>query len=467
MTRPASDHASLRRARTAAAALATALAAALGAALAARPAVAQPGVLGTRGARDTLRLAAVRAQALARDPRARTPGLQARAAALRLRTIAREALPALGVNGQAQLQSQVTRLPIDLPPGLTGGRGLPVPPHDTYDAHLRAELALVDPTRRARTEAARAELAEAQAGVEPARYALRPQVDAAFFGAALAGARAGVLAASLADLDARRAQAERQRRAGAALPGEVAALAAELLARRQELSALDADRAAALVTLGDLTGRAVAADAVLALPDDAALADAVAAARAAADTLRARPEFAAFARRRERLGRQGDVAAAGTRPRLSAYARTGVGRPGLNVLSNRFQGYALGGVQVQWTPLEWGRVDRERAALAAERAIVDADEAAFRESLTRATRADLAAYDRLSAALATDDSVVALRAAVLREAAARYREGVVTAAEYVDRETDLTAARLTRAAHRVERARAGVAVLTTLGLEVR
>jgi hypothetical protein len=37
----------------------------------------------------------------------------------------------------------------------------------------------------------------------------------------------------------------------------------------------------------------------------------------------------------------------------------------------------------------------------------------------------------------------------------------------VDRETDLTAARLTRAAHRVERARAGVAVLTTLGLEVR
>jgi outer membrane protein TolC len=193
----------------------------------------------------------------------------------------------------------------------------------------------------------------------------------------------------------------------------------------------------------------------------------VAAARAAADTLRARPEFAGFAARRERLARQADAVGAGTRPRLNAYARAGYGRPGLNFLSDRFQAYWLGGVQVQWAPFDWGRTGRDREALAVERALADADEAAFRAQLARATRGDLAAMDRLARAIAVDDSIIALRAEVLREATARYREGAITTAEYVARESELLAARRTQAVHRVELARARASYLTTLGLEVR
>jgi hypothetical protein len=93
---------------------------------------------------------------VARDPRTRAPALQAERAALQLRSIAREALPGVTVGGQAQYQSQVTRLPLQLPPALTGGAALPVPPNETYDAQLRAEAPLVDPTRRARMAARRA-----------------------------------------------------------------------------------------------------------------------------------------------------------------------------------------------------------------------------------------------------------------------------------------------------------------------
>jgi outer membrane protein TolC len=75
--------------------------------------------------------------------------------------------------------------------------------------------------------------------------------------------------------------------------------------------------------------------------------------------------------------------------------------------------------------------------------------------------------DRLSRTLVVDDSIIALRAEVLREAAARHREGALTAAEYVDRQTGLLTARLTQVAHRIELARARVDYLTTLGLEVR
>ena len=49
----------------------------------------------------------------------------------------------------------------------------------------------------------------------------------------------------------------------------------------------------------------------------------------------------------------------------------------------------------------------------------------------------------------------------------RYGEGVVTSAEYVDRQTDVLAARISRALHRVELAQARERFLTALGVEVR
>jgi outer membrane protein TolC len=180
-----------------------------------------------------------------------------------------------------------------------------------------------------------------------------------------------------------------------------------------------------------------------------------------------RPEPERFERMRDVLARQADVAGAETKPRVSAFVRGGVGRPGLNMLSTRAESYWLGGVQVQWNPLDWGRSTRERQVLALERDAVSADAAAFRDALRRQTESDVAALDRLERVLASDDEIVALREQIAREATSRFRESTITAAEYVDRQTDLLTARITRGLHRVELAQARANYLTTLGLQVR
>ena len=69
--------------------------------------------------------------------------------------------------------------------------------------------------------------------------------------------------------------------------------------------------------------------------------------------------------------------------------------------------------------------------------------------------------------LASDDEIIALRERIAAEARARYAEAVITSAEFVDRETDVLAARLTRSTHRVELAQARARFLTTLGIETR
>jgi outer membrane protein TolC len=72
---------------------------------------------------------------------------------------------------------------------------------------------------------------------------------------------------------------------------------------------------------------------------------------------------------------------------------------------------------------------------------------------------------RLDSALALDDRIVALRERIDAETHAKLREGVVTAADYVDKSSDLLAARLTQVQHRVELAQARTTFLTTLGVE--
>ena len=124
-------------------------------------------------------------------------------------------------------------------------------------------------------------------------------------------------------------------------------------------------------------------------------------------------------------------------------------------------------MQLEWTPWNWGTTAREREVLAIQQQVVATEEAAFAERVRRTTAGDLATIDRLERALASDDTIIALRERILRETRLRFTEGVVTSAEWVDRQTDALAARLARATHRVELAQARARFLTSVGIEVR
>lgn len=409
--------------------------------------------------RDSLRLGALHADAARRDPRARQLELLGAQSALRQRDIDVERLPSIGFVGQAQYLSDVPSVPIRLP-----GAVPPTPPNDQYDAYATARQRLYDPTRGARRDVERARLEESRARVRTSVYATRQAVNDAFFGALLLQAQARDVETGIADLEAQLRVATQRVREGAALPGEAAAIEAELLRRRQSLDAIVAERGATLAVLSDLTGRDIAPGDALAIPDIAAEA---ARARAGLDALRARPEYEQFASARELVARQREAAAARDLPRVSAFGRAGYGRPGLDPLNTAFDSYWLAGLQVEWAPWTWGATGREREVLAIQQQIVASDEAAFTEGVRRAVTRDLAAMDRLEATLRADDAIIALRERILREARLRFAEGVVTSAEYVDRETDALNARLARSTHLVELAHARARFLTLVGIEVR
>jgi len=410
--------------------------------------------------RRTLQLAALQRAAVDGDPRTRELALEQQQSDLRLRNISSGRLPAVTAEGLAQYQSDVPTAPFALP----NGQPLFAPPKATYDGHLRIDQRIVDPSLSAQSAVERAQLDENQARVRTALYARRQIVNDAFFAAALLQQRAATLDAAVADLEARLREAETRVREGAALPADAAAVEATLLQRRQDAAAVRADRKAALARLAKATGETIGEDDVLALPETAA---AVAEARRAPEELRSSPEYAQFSRSRDRIAQQQSAAAAQDLPRVSAFARVGYGRPGLNFISDQPETYGLAGVQLQWKALNWGTTGREREALALQQQIVDADQAAFTQSVSEAIESDLATIDRLRDTLATDDRIVLLRESIDRSMKTRLDEGVVTAADYLDRSAELLQARFNRAGHEVELAQASARFLTTLGVEVR
>jgi outer membrane protein TolC len=410
---------------------------------------------------DSLKLSTLYQDALRSDPRARQFDLHTYQTRLRLRNVDADRLPAFALQGQGQYQSDVTTFPFLSPTG----QPLVTPPHDSYDAFLSVQQRVFDPTMSPRRAAERAQLAESQARVKTSLFGLRQEVNESFFTAVLLQERLREVDAIILELEARLKETEARVQEGVALPGDVASIKAVILQRRQDQIELRTTRRAALKVLSELVGREITEETPLALPNVSA-ADVTHALNNLA-TLRARPEYDQFASARERLARQAALVTAQERPRVSAFGRAGYGRPGLNMMNDKFDTYWLAGLQVQWAPWNWGSGNREREAIAIQQKVVEADEAAFTETLQRAIQRDIATIERLDSVLVLDDEIVSLREQVDKEAQIRFQEGVITAADYLDRNTDVLQARLARTAHRVERAQSYVRILTTLGLEIK
>ena len=416
------------------------------------PAGPPPDTLGPAG----LTLVEARAAAAGRDPRAVQPGALARAARLRIEAVRREALPQFALTAQATLQNEAPTVPITLP----NGAEPPAAPLEQARAQVEADWAVYDGGRReARVALEEARLAEGTAGAEAALDALRDAATETFFGALLLDARAETLGLVVDDLAARLRVLRRQADAGAALGAHADALEADLIRARQQADEAAAERRAALRVLADLTGLPLDSATTLALSDGewAPGAEEI-------EAVGARPELDRFAAQARRADAEAALARSAARPTLGLFGQAGVGRPSpFDFLSDDVGAFALAGVRLRWAPFDWGRSRREAAAARLQAEVARSEADAFRRQLARETEDDRAQIGRLRRALALDGRAVQLREEALRVARRQFDEGVLLPDAYTDRLTDLAAARLDEARHRIELARAQARLLSTLG----
>jgi len=408
---------------------------------------------------DTMRLAELRDAAVRNDPRTAQVVLRVEALELQRENLRAERLPVVGVRAEGARQSDV----MVLPGAVDGGRV--TPPRDRFQVAVDANQLIYDGGLLARREAVEAARhAEALAALEAALYALRAEVNAAFFAVLMLQARESEFQLLVQDLETRLGETRAAVREGAALAGDTAAIESERLAALLRIDETYAERRAAQAVLSQLTGRPVSDQDVLALPNQAQLVAQIRS-RESAEELRERPEFRGFALLRERLQREAEFVASRTTPRVHAFGQGGVGRPGPFLpFDDGVNDFWSFGLRMEWQPGPWGTTGRERNLLRIQAEVATTEEAAFAAALERQVAADEEGMDRLERALVTGERIVSLREQIERQAGAQLREGSITASQYVTARTDLLTARLEQQRRRIEMEQVRARYLTLLGV---
>ena len=413
------------------------------------------------GGREPLQLGALQREARAADARTREIDLLAKQTELRDKNLDAEHWPSLSTLGQTQYQSDAPTSPFNGP----NGQPAFVSPLFTYDLSLRVDQRIYDPASQARRDLARADLAESQARVRSSLFAVRQEVNDAFFAAALLQEQIGVLDATIADYEARLSEANARVREGAAVPADAAAVEASLLQQRQQAECVAREPPRRAAPSGNAHGPRHRSRRAGTAARSAHLGRAGARgadARAGASGVRAvRPS----ARPR--------ITSAGAHPGLRSPPAVGLWPRRIRTPGARFHqrparmatawaacsssGRRGTGTRPRASARRW-RCNR-RSSTPRKRHSRAASAARSKPTWLRSTISETA--------IPTDDRIVSLREGIDRTARVRLGEGVITASEYLDRHTEWLTAQFEQARHRVELAQASARVLTTLGLEVQ
>ncbi len=362
-------------------------------------------------------------------------------------------LPQIAVNGQATWQSQVTKLPIELP-----NRSVPTLSKDQYRLTLDASYALYDGNlTRLQTRLQRASTATARQQVEVELNRVKDQVNALFLNALLTDENRILTQALLADLSNRLGKLRANVRFGTVAQMDADGLEAELLTARQRLAQLDAARVGLRESLVLLTDLSISDSTKLVIESSTSESEIVSGAELT------RPELQLFQTQRAFYDAQFQLTANRTKPRLSLFAQGGGGRPGLNLLSNDFNGFFLGGLRLNWNLSSAYTSNNDRQMITLNRQTVDVQQATFEKNLRVQLRQQQTEIDKLTAQLITDAEIVALRTRVRQAAAVQLDNGTIAARDYTTELNAENQAQLNQKLHELQLLQARIQYRTLLG----
>jgi|GEM_PF-1057755 len=406
---------------------------------------------------DTLRLLEVRAAAATNDPVIAQRALVDVSSALRQQNLRATRLPQVGFSGQATWQNEVPELGF-------GGMTIEGPPLEQARAQAELQWLLYDGGRsrwQRRAESLRQE--ESLAGVELTLQRLMEGASETYFSALLQAAQIEVLEASASALEERLDFLKTRVEDGAATAADAAALEAEWLGLLQQRDQARSLHRASLEVLGAFIGREVSESTILAVPD---LSSHVEQARLeqARSAGMSSPEIAQLNLRVDRLLADADAVRSIRRPQVSLFGQAGVGRPSpFDFLDPETSPFALAGVRMQWSIMDWGQARRNREVLEAQADLTATAAASTERHIERELSDDVALDVHLASVVETDDRIVALREQVVEATRKQVDAGATPPPVFAERLAELTAAKTARARNRIERARAQYRILALIG----
>jgi outer membrane protein TolC len=358
-------------------------------------------------------------------------------------------LPVLTINGQSTYQSNVTQIPIQIPE-----LNVEELSRDQYKLYGEVVANLYDGGFiRNQKQAYKAAAKVDEQKLEVELYKLKERINQLFFGVILLDAQ--VDQNELLKNDIRRGikQTEASIANGVALKSSADVLHAELLKTNQKTIELKAVRAAYVDMLGLMVNRQLTDSTQLVKPANLNLVKEV-----------TRPELRLYDYQSEYISVQTKMLSTKNRPRLSLFFQGGYGRPALNMLDNKPDGYYITGLRVNWTLGGLYTIKREKELLNMNRTTVELQRETFLYNTSLTLKNQQGEVNKLQNVLTSDDEIIALREKIKNTASAQLGNGVINSNDYLREVTAEDQARQAKILHEIQLLLAQYNVQTTTGI---
>jgi outer membrane protein TolC len=345
-------------------------------------------------------------------------------------------LPQLQLSAKVTYQSDVVKIPILIP-----GLDIPSLHKDQYTAVAEANQLLWDGgavQSQKRIVEARSEVEKKQLEVE--LYAIEEQVNQLFFGILLFDANLEQNRILTVELERNFVKVAGCMENGIASAADLDAVRVEQLNVKQARIQLLATRAAYVDMLALMIGETL--DSVSFLKPAVALPDVL--------LPNNRPELHLFEAQNNLFDSQKNLIRSGYMPRLGLFVQGGFGRPALNMLSNNFEPFYIGGVRLTWNFGSLYTQKNDLRKIETDRHLVDTQRELFLYNIRLAEIRENRDIKRLLDLMKDDDEIIALRENIRKAAEAKMSNGMMTVTDLLQEISREDVARHTKAAHEIE-----------------
>lgn len=329
-------------------------------------------------------------------------------------------LPQVKIGGQATYQSDVTQptlnenLPGSLPLFETISK-------DQYKIYGE----VVQPITQLFTLDNQKDLVEANSRIETQKlevelYKLNERINQVYFGILLIDLQLEQNALMKKDIQAGMDQTSSAIKNGIALKSNLDLLKAEMLNADQNRIELMAGRKSYLDMLGLFIGFQLTSETEVQQPPVASF-----------TTVIQRPEIEMFNQQKQVFDIHGNNINARNLPQFSLFFQTGMGRPALNMLSNKFDFYYWGGLRLNWNIAGFYTSNKEKELLEFNKRTMDIQKETFLFNTNLEVRKQFNEIAKIESLIKTDTEIIELRENIKNTAEKQLSNGVITANDYV------------------------------------
>lgn len=338
-------------------------------------------------------------------------------------------LPTFQISGQATYQTDVTSLPVRFP-----GVEIPTLSKDQYRVVGELQQVLWDGgLSHSLKEVSKIQGDVQSNAVEQALFQVQSPVIQAFFGLLVNRRQQDLTRTALDQINQRIKQADEALAGGVIIKSDWRLLRLKAMDLEAVALQLRSDEKTLQEILTALTG-ITAEGQNLSVPVDI---------QKEITSLEQRPDIQGFYLQRELLGQQSELTRARNNPRFSVFGQVGYGKPGLNMLEDKFTTFGLFGLRAAWnlSPYYTGTQRRDLEILELQQKGMDLQKENLVQNLTVQS---LQQQKLINNAVMLVTSLEA-RLVLLHENTVtsdyQWKQGMITTADYLDRWTEEQVAR--------------------------